>query len=510
MGEVSPELVDMVIDHVGNGHRSFRPVTYETATIAYETLKNCALVARSWTYRSHKNLFKAIVLRVRAGEGIRDLVLPPEALLKFVNSLEILVHQGPHRGAITLHLLTAFSVCPLKSLLVSGGLFSLGGRSALSACFNDLSGELLDLTFRFCLFEPEPLRDILAIHNTDASITFFSCDQELLDDPIRNSINWQPVQHKTNRMLCVMGSQDEPNEEFLIDLSELSVQFSRLEVDFYEDGHFPVATQSLIDASAAVVSFLKINVISDASGTFSPLIKLFCRPLTLKLVDMPADDLEVLPPPGLSRCVNLSELVLNLKGSYSCFVQTPATVLATLLDANCSNLSKITVEVEGARPLFLAGGRKERADSWRDFDSTLAALAWRPTNARNKKLVFVMEVTCTDDTICRAKKWLPRLLPRFTEDGSLHVHHGEDDGCDLDEYDVENERACMGRAVLKKYEYKSESDDETEEVEAAEGGKGNEENRGGDGAEGIKAGKEDDGNEGDDEGDGEEETQENE
>jgi hypothetical protein len=60
-----------------------------------------------------------------------------------------------------------------------------------------------------------------------------------------------------------MGGDEQPSEDFLIDLSELSVQFSRLDVDFYEDGEFPDATQYLIDASAGVVSFLKLNVMSS-------------------------------------------------------------------------------------------------------------------------------------------------------------------------------------------------------------------------------------------------------
>ena len=55
-------------------------------------------------------------------------------------------------------------------------------------------------------------------------------------------------------------------------------------------------------------------------------------------------------------------------------------------------------------------------------------------------------------------------MQRFDEEGSLHVHDGEDVGCDSDDYDVEDERACMGRAALKKYQYESEGDENTEEV----------------------------------------------
>ena len=266
---VPPELVDMVVDHVGSGHkRVCRPPpehhACETAAIAYQTLKNCALVAKSWTPRSRKNLFKDVAFTVNREEGTHDLVLPSEALLELVKSLAIYVApQSRRRGTITLYLLRAFSMCPLQSLQIDGGLFSLTSRPRLRACFNALSGRLSDLTFRFCFFEPEPLRDILAIQNTEANITFLGCDQYHPEDPARININWQLVNHCEDRMLCVMGSDEKLSEDFLIDLSELSVLFSRLEVDFYEDGELPGATQYLVDASAGVVTFLKVNVISS-------------------------------------------------------------------------------------------------------------------------------------------------------------------------------------------------------------------------------------------------------
>lgn len=191
-----------------------------------------------------------------------------------------------------------------------------------------------------------------------------------------------------------------------------------------------------------------------------------------------------------------------MKGSYSCIVGTPGYIFATLLRANPPNLSKITVQIEDARTWFLADNREECADSWNDLDSTLAMLAHRSRSARGKNLVFVMEVTCMNGTVHRAKRWLPRLLPRFDEEGSLHVHDGEDDGCDRDDYDEEDEGACMGRAVLKKYEYVSESDEETEEADAAEPGKENTGNQEGEEAKGSEEGEKveelDEGNKSDD------------
>jgi len=262
----------MIIDQVGSGHSLVRGQRSggdrKMDAIAYQTLANCALVAKTWTFRSHKNLFNDIVFSVDETDGILDLTLPSAASLNFIESLEIYVpSQSHHRESITSYLLGAFSVCPLRSLRIGGGLFSLTRRLVLRACFGALFGRLLELTFRFCLFEPEPLRDILAIRNTLADITFLGCDQDHPEDPTRNNINWQLVNHDVRRTLCVMGGDEKPSEEFYIDLSELSVRFSKLDVDFYEDGELLDATQFLIDANAAVVSFLKVNVMSNPSGT---------------------------------------------------------------------------------------------------------------------------------------------------------------------------------------------------------------------------------------------------
>ena len=265
----------MIIDDVGSGHEwvhrsplvGSRVDEEQAAACGIETLKNCALVARSWTYRSHKNLFNRIMFTVGEGEGIHGLVLPPAHSLKFVEYLEIdVASHDHHRGVITLYLLNNFSVCPLVSLDIKGGSFFLYGRSLILACLGALADKLFDLTFRFCRFDPEPLRDILATGNTSALLSFMGCEQNDVD-AARTDIDWQPVLSFPARTLCVMGCDEDPNEKFLADLSVLSVQFGRLDVDFYEDGEYLDATQLLIDANAEKLWFLTVNIISDVIRT---------------------------------------------------------------------------------------------------------------------------------------------------------------------------------------------------------------------------------------------------
>jgi hypothetical protein len=222
------------------------------------------------------------------------------------------------------------------------------------------------------------------------------------------------------------------------------------------------------------------------------------RSLTPEPDELP-EGAEVLFPPSLDSCINLSELVLNMKGSYSCIVETPGTIFATLLDPGCPNLHKITLEAEDAKSLFLPEIRGECSDAWKYLDAALSMLAEKLMSARGKKLIFIMEVTCRNDTIRKAKKWVPRLLPVFKREGSLHVHDGEDDACRGREYDEEDEKACMGRAVLKEYGYESESDETTDEGDEA-GGEGEEKEN--------KDEEVDEGNEGDDENENENEKDE--
>jgi hypothetical protein len=273
---VPQELVDMIIDDVGRGRgRVHRPPLKGDAVrtanvVANETLRSCALVSRSWTYRSHMNLFREIVYTVGEKEEIHNLGFPSAASLRFVKFLELYIAPvNAARGLITLHLLSVFSLCPIEFLQIDGGLFSLSGCLGLLDCFNALSGRLLDITFRFCLFDPEPLRYILAMQDAEFDLMFLGCDQDHPDDPSREGIAWEPVYRDPSRTLCVMGGEEKPSEEFFVALSVLSVNFFRLEVDFYEDGELADATQSLIDASAATLLFFKLNVVSGISCTSS-------------------------------------------------------------------------------------------------------------------------------------------------------------------------------------------------------------------------------------------------
>ena len=164
---VPQELVEMIIDYVGGcGHN------LDHTTI--QALENCAVVAKSWTHRSRTHLFKEIMVNVDSAGGFFNINYPSRYFLTLIKSLKMVFHNNDHpdRGGVTMHLLTMFSESPLESIQIEGGGFFLEERSAIRAHFDLLSGRLLKIAFSRCLFDPEPLRDILSIRNLKADITF--------------------------------------------------------------------------------------------------------------------------------------------------------------------------------------------------------------------------------------------------------------------------------------------------------------------------------------------------
>ena len=69
----------MIIDYVGG-------YGYNLDYPTYKALKNCAVVAQSWTHRSRRNLFREIKVNVRRCSTID---YPPQYLSEFIKSLEV-------------------------------------------------------------------------------------------------------------------------------------------------------------------------------------------------------------------------------------------------------------------------------------------------------------------------------------------------------------------------------------------------------------------------------------
>lgn len=65
---------------------------------------------------------------------------------------------------------------------------------------------------------------------------------------------------------------------------------------------------------------------------------------------------------------------------------------------------------------------------WRGLDAVLSKLAKAPISMRGERLLFslvVLEGPNDGKLVSMVRKWLPKLLPQFSELGLLHVHYGQ-------------------------------------------------------------------------------------
>ena len=411
--------------------------------VARETLKNCALVAVAWADPSHKLLFRKTVVR---SSGVdHPPLLPRDRVLSLIKSLEIhVLCTNDDRGPTTTRLLKMFSSCQLESLYIQGGLFSPGDLTELRTCFGSLSGRLSSLSFHLCRFDSVLLQYILSIQKTRANVSFLRCAQ----DPPPKGIIWKFVRHEAYWGCCVTDDQG-TNQQFSVHLSKFSIGFRHLETDFFEDGDSRTV-QSLIETSAEVVTFLKLNF--DHDPGMSSLLNPLCNPrLMLKLLLLTDyGEGPALLAPSLTRCVNLSKLVLNMKKAAPCIVDTRCIILDELFEANPPNLLEVIVGIDASNSLFKSYRRNKASRAWDCLDLLLRNFA------RSKGgFSFTMEATCQDNTIHVTKKRMPCLLQQFNVQGSLHVHDGESDICNNG---MGGATACMSEAVLKEYWYESENE----------------------------------------------------
>lgn len=182
-----------------------------------------------------------------------------------------------------------------------------------------------------------------------------------------------------------------------------------------------------------------------------------------------AEDMEVDVEPehlfSLKDCSNLSELTLDMKNSESYASRDSTFVLSTLDPARLSHLGKIVLTYNYVGRWFNKDGQfndkngwadaedvdeGSQADSdddqagsecedgdgkkdWEGLDAVLAKLAKASISLRKKKLTFTLVVLRwggdNKKLMPTARKWLPKLLPRFNELGLLHVHYGGGRDC---------------------------------------------------------------------------------
>jgi hypothetical protein len=135
---------------------------------------------------------------------------------------------------------------------------------------------------------------------------------------------------------------------------------------------------------------------------------------------------------SLEDCSNLSELTLDMACSESCPIQDCIYILSTLDPARPGGLGNIVLEARYVGSWFNKDGQADGEKDWKGLDAVLSQLAKASISERGERLTFTLVVVGwlnNYELMSTVRKWLPGLLPRFNELGSLHVHYGRDCHC---------------------------------------------------------------------------------
>jgi len=110
----------------------------------------------------------------------------------------------------------------------------------------------------------------------------------------------------------------------------------------------------------------------------------------------------------------------------SCILTISANILLTLDPIQHSRLELFRLTTNCAYQWLCEGSRSELARAWGNLDVVLSDLAKVVTERRGKRLTFVLASTGKHEEGCISfgRKWLPDMLPRFRELGSLHLDYG--------------------------------------------------------------------------------------
>ena len=128
------------------------------------------------------------------------------------------------------------------------------------------------------------------------------------------------------------------------------------------------------------------------------------------------------PPFSLEGCFNLSELTLVMDYTTSRPVATSISILSTIDPIQCSRLERVGLTTECAYRWLCKRSRDEFAQLWGKLDDILSELAKVAMSREGKRLTFVLtSAGIHEKCIPFGRKWLPELLPRFHELGSLRV-----------------------------------------------------------------------------------------
>lgn len=263
-GAIPQELIDQVIDELGNvyrdpnGHK--RP---DDRIDASKALRACALTSKNWTGRSRAHLFREV--KIRADEE-GQFPVPSQSLMPYVEKLEIQLRFQRCRLFPAPDLLTPFHTAPIAHLGIEvGSLTTDGVRVSLMRCIVALSATLRTVSLHACLLSLRLFSDILSAHTDLERLYLHSCAFSPADSVLptipRPGMRLGP----SDLELCIFSDSGSDHDTTMAAVARLPNQLSRLDFDHFLSG--PSATQAtsaLIGANAESLSSLRVQIITCA------------------------------------------------------------------------------------------------------------------------------------------------------------------------------------------------------------------------------------------------------
>ena len=268
-GALPPELVDQVIDELGEAYH--RPVQlYRRGACA--ALRACSLVSRRWNARSRVHLFKRIEID---GDEDEPIATPPTSILPHVKELVLNLYGGNPEPIPIRYLLNAFITAPIYFLGIVGASLD-NKRACIRERIDVHSATPRKVEFKDCYLSTHNIADIALGSHRLTTLRLVGCAHERPPSPGQQSLvtddkTLSPRSKPSGVELRIsLGDNLEDFVSITAMAARLPHHFSKLDVDHIADKEKAVeATNALIKANGDVLSLLRIRINAGTTETSS-------------------------------------------------------------------------------------------------------------------------------------------------------------------------------------------------------------------------------------------------
>ena len=258
------ELIDQVIDELGDAYRNPDHTKRSDHRInARDALHTCALISKNWTDRSRAHLFKEVKIR---GDEEGLLPIPPPPIMPYVEKLKIQLHSERYRLFLSRRLLKPFYAAPITYLGITAGTLEANGQNYLVKCIAALSATLQTVIFKSCSLSPHLILDIVSAHPGLKRLHLLGC-------VFKSPMSKHPIiPHQGTRpgapdleLGVFAQSTSMVHGKTMAAIARLPYQFGKLDFDHICGLYATHTTDTLVKASAELLSSLTVHIVSGTS-----------------------------------------------------------------------------------------------------------------------------------------------------------------------------------------------------------------------------------------------------